>query len=106
MIFKSIVSGISNNHDSRAGELNPSENTVRIIKRVRNMFNLFFGHIRNRMSEYERFWASENQKNLIFRVSPRDRLTVIYDTLFIMQTENEGCVSSLSTIICRFSLLN
>jgi hypothetical protein len=26
------------------GELNPSENTVRIIKRVRNMFNLFFGH--------------------------------------------------------------
>jgi hypothetical protein len=40
------------------GELNPSENTVRIIKRVRNMFNLFFGHIRNRMSEYERFRAT------------------------------------------------
>ncbi len=40
------------------GELNPSENTVRIIKRVRNMFNLFFGHIRNKMSEIERFRAT------------------------------------------------
>ncbi len=40
------------------GELNPSENTVRIIKHVRNMFNLFFGHIRNRMSEIERFRAT------------------------------------------------